>query len=76
MITPDQSRAARALLKWSRVRLGAKASLGEGTIKDFEDGVRAPRPQRCVAMRRAFESAGVVFTAEGAFFGNRRGNIT
>lgn len=72
ILTPQQSLAARALLKWSRVRLGAKCSLGEGTIKDFEDGIRILLPQKRAAIRQAFELAGVVFAAEDPYL-RRRG---
>ncbi|TIN15689.1 MAG: helix-turn-helix transcriptional regulator, partial [Mesorhizobium sp.] len=44
LLSADQSRAARALLNWSRVRLAAKANLSEMTISDFENGFRKPRP--------------------------------
>ncbi|PBB89098.1 hypothetical protein CK215_29520 [Mesorhizobium sp. WSM3864] len=65
LLSAEQSRAARALLNWSRVRLAAKANLSELTISDFENGLRKPRPRNLVAMRQAFEDAGIVFTAEG-----------
>lgn len=66
LLSGDQSRAARALLNWSRVRLAAKANLSEMTISDFENGYRAPRPHNIAAMRHAFEDAGIIFTLEGA----------
>ncbi|MER8433684.1 helix-turn-helix domain-containing protein [Mesorhizobium caraganae] len=65
LLSADQLRAARSLLNWSRVRLGAKANLSEMTISDFENGVRKPRPRNIAAMRQAFEDAGIVFTVEG-----------
>ena len=65
LLSADQSRAARALLNWSRVRLAAKANLSEMTISDFENGYRKPRPHNIAAMRQAFEDAGIVFTVEG-----------
>jgi transcriptional regulator with XRE-family HTH domain len=64
-LSADQLRAARALLNWSRVRLGAKANLSEMTIGDFENGFRNPRPQNIAAIRQALEDAGIVFTDEG-----------
>jgi transcriptional regulator with XRE-family HTH domain len=65
LLSADQSRAARALLNWSRVRLAAKANLSETTIGDFEKGYRKPRPRNIAAIRQAFEEAGIVFTVEG-----------
>ncbi|RUW18382.1 XRE family transcriptional regulator [Mesorhizobium sp. M4B.F.Ca.ET.169.01.1.1] len=65
-LTAEQLRAARMLLKWSRVRLGAKCNLSEGTISGFENGLRKPHPHRVAAMRLAFEGSGIVFSAEGS----------
>ena len=65
LFSADQSRAARALLNWSRVRLAAKANLTEMTISDFENGYRKTRPHSIAAMRHAFEDAGMNFTLEG-----------
>lgn len=64
-ISAAQSRAARSLLNWSRVRLGAKANLSEMAIRDFENGVRTPRAHNVRAIRQAIEDAGIVFTDEG-----------
>ncbi|MEI9402288.1 helix-turn-helix transcriptional regulator [Mesorhizobium argentiipisi] len=61
-LSPEQLRAARALLNWSRVRLGAKASLSEMTIGEFENGIRELRPANVAAIRRALEDAGIIFT--------------
>lgn len=61
LISADQSRAARALLNWSRVRLAAKANLSEMTICGFENGSRKSRPHNIAAIRQSFEDAGIVF---------------
>lgn len=50
-LTPEQARAARALLNWLRVRLAAKANLGEMVISEFETGLRNRHP----ALPRLFE---------------------
>ncbi|MES0176862.1 helix-turn-helix transcriptional regulator [Mesorhizobium sp. M0006] len=65
VLSADQSKAARALLNWSRVRLAAKADLSEMAISDLENGFRKSRPHNIAAIRKAFEDAGIVFTAEG-----------
>jgi len=65
VMTPEQSRAARTLLNWSQVRLASKSGLSEGTIRDFENGRRIPRPMKLAAILHAFEVAGVVFTPVG-----------
>lgn len=63
-MTPEQSRAARALLDWSQAKLAAASNLGVSTIRDFEKGRRVPAPNNLAAMRRALEAAGVEFIAE------------
>nr|WP_244661980.1 helix-turn-helix transcriptional regulator [Mesorhizobium huakuii] len=62
-MTAEQSRAARALLNWSCVRLGAKSNLSEETIRQFENGRRMPGPGNLTRIRQALEAAGVVFTS-------------
>jgi transcriptional regulator with XRE-family HTH domain len=61
-LTAEQSRAARELLNWSRVRLGAKSNLSEDTIREFENGRRIPGRGSLIRIRQALEAAGVVFT--------------
>lgn len=64
MITPAQSRAARALLNWSQPQLAEASGTGVSTIRDFETGKRAPIANNLAAMKAALESAGVIFVAE------------
>ena len=64
-LTVEQCRAARALLDWSQARLGAKAQVSEGTVRDFEKGKRIPAGTMLVAMRSALELAGVAFLGDG-----------
>ncbi len=64
MLTPAQSRAARALLDWSQEKLAATSHLGLSTIRDFEKGRRVPTHNNLVAIRRALEDAGVEFIPE------------
>ncbi|MBZ9771461.1 helix-turn-helix domain-containing protein [Mesorhizobium sp. CO1-1-8] len=65
-LTSQQCRSARAILKWSQVRLAAKCGLSEGTIGSFESGRRIPSPAKLAAIRRGFEAAGVVFIDQKA----------
>ncbi|BCG96831.1 helix-turn-helix domain-containing protein [Mesorhizobium sp. 131-2-1] len=75
-LTPEQSKAARALLNWSRIRLGAKANLSEMPISDFENGFRKPHPHTIAAVRQALEHAGIVFTVEGPSLARSEGQIS
>ena len=63
-ISPAQSRAARGLLEWSQVQLATAASVSESTIRDFEKGRRVPSVNNLAAIRRALETAGVIFVEE------------
>ena len=60
-LTPGQSRAARALLKWSQVRLGAKCNLSESSIRTFENGDRIPTADELLRIRQALQAGGAVF---------------
>lgn len=62
-LTAEQSLEARALLNWSRVRLGSRSNLSEDTIREFESGRRIPGPGSLTRIRQALEAAGVVFTS-------------
>lgn len=64
MITPAQSRAARALLEWSQPKLAEEAGIGFSTLRDFEKGRHTPRTETFTALIEALETAGVEFIAE------------
>lgn len=55
---------ARAALRWSTQKLAEMASVGVNTINRFEDGQDA-RLSSVDKMKRALESAGVVFLSDG-----------
>lgn len=61
MITPAQSRAARALIEWSQSDLAAAAHLGLSTIRDFEKGRRTPTHNNLLGIKLALEAKGVAF---------------
>jgi DNA-binding XRE family transcriptional regulator len=63
-LSGGQIRAARALLRWSVEQLAREASLGRNTIKRAEakDGRTSLTTANELAIRRAFETAGVEFT--------------
>lgn len=56
-------RAARALLRWSADDLADRTKIGVATIRRAEaiDGQLATTESNQLAMRRAFEGAGVIF---------------
>ncbi|AWC22219.1 helix-turn-helix protein [Aminobacter sp. MSH1] len=65
MITPEQCRAARALVDLSREELANLSGTAHRTIVDFERAARQPRAATLDALRRALEQAGVIFLADG-----------
>ena len=64
MITPEQCRAARALLNWKQEELANGAGVGVVTVRQFEAAAHAPRRATFSVIRRAFEAAGVEFIEE------------
>lgn len=64
MIIPAQSKAARALIDWSREDLAGASKVSVRTVVDFERGARQPIPATLAAIRAALETAGVEFIAE------------
>jgi transcriptional regulator with XRE-family HTH domain len=65
-ITTAQLRAARALLRWSAEDLATAAGVSLVTIRRAEpkDGPLAMIPANAAAVRRALETAGVIFVPE------------
>lgn len=65
MLSPEQSRAARAWLAWSQEDLAARANVSLSTLRDIEKGRRVPIANNLDALRRALADAGVQFTFDG-----------
>lgn len=63
MITSDQIRAARALLKWSRADLADKSGVGFSSLMRLEsaEGIPASHVKTLEALKKAFEAAGIEF---------------
>lgn len=61
ILTPEQCRAARALLNWSQQELANRAEVGIVTVRQVEAGSHDPRPATLKVIRYAFESAGIEF---------------
>jgi len=63
LITSDQIRAARALLRWSGKDLAEKTGLGFSTLMRLEvlDGVPSAQAKTLEKIQRAFEEAGIQF---------------
>jgi len=64
LLTPEMSRAARALLKWKPQQLATAAGLDVSVVESFEDdGIVAPASVE--AMLEALRGAGLEFIAAG-----------
>ena len=63
MITSNQMRAARALLRWSAKRLSQESGVSLPTIQRMEssDGTPNALSRNLEAVQRALEQAGVMF---------------
>ena len=64
MFSPNQSKAARALLSWSQTDLADAAGLGLSTIKDYESGRRKPHNRNLSKIDTAFSERGIEFLSE------------
>jgi transcriptional regulator with XRE-family HTH domain len=65
ILSPAQSRAARALLDWSRAELAAKSGVSQATLADFESSKPRNLHSRTLEdIRRTLEAAGIIFIAE------------
>ena len=65
MISPNQSRAARALVGWTQADLAERAKISIKTIADFERDARFSFERTQTAIRAAFEDNGVRILDEG-----------
>jgi predicted transcriptional regulator len=66
MLTAEQIRSARATVRWDQKRLAAAADVSLETIKRLEGmtGMVAANVTTVSAIKRALESAGIIFIAE------------
>jgi len=63
LITSDQIRAARALLRWSADDLANAADIGIATVRRFEsvDGVPSGQIRVLESLKQSLEKAGIEF---------------
>jgi transcriptional regulator with XRE-family HTH domain len=64
-ITGARAKAARKLLGWSRAKLSTESGVGVATIVIFENGLQPQKAATLGALKRALETAGLVFTDVG-----------
>ena len=60
MITPEQCRAARALLNWTQKNLADRSEVSDLTIRNFERRKSALKASTAKLLRMIFEAEGVV----------------
>ena len=63
MITSDQIRAARSMLRWTGKDLAEKSGIGFSTLMrlEVEEGVPKAQVKTLEAIRKTFEKAGIEF---------------
>ena len=59
------------MLNWTLSDLAAASAIGLSTLKHFEHSRRRTTPENLVAIRGAFEKAGIVFESDGKSVGVR-----
>jgi transcriptional regulator with XRE-family HTH domain len=60
-MSPEQCKAARALLRWDQGQLAAAAKVSRATIANFETGKANLMANNLRAMQQALEEAGIEF---------------
>jgi len=65
MMTPEQCKAARAMLRWDQRALAEAAGVTVTVITNFETGLRRSQRNSMLALEAAFTKAGVMFTNGG-----------
>ncbi|MEO1240819.1 MAG: helix-turn-helix transcriptional regulator [Pseudomonadota bacterium] len=60
MITPEQCRAARALLDWTQKDLAERANISNQTVRNFEHRTSQLKDSTAKLLRMIFEAEGVV----------------
>lgn len=61
-ISPEQCRAARGFLGWTRETLATRSKVSHRGLHNFETGQSTLNPELRQAIRQAFEKAGIRFT--------------
>lgn len=62
MITPEQIRAARAMLDWTQGELAERAGISKTGLNNIERGASDPKSSTLGAIQRVLEEAGLEFT--------------
>ena len=70
-MTPEQCRAARALLGWSQKELSRICGVSSATIRNYESGRRALMPANAASIEHCFAAAGVEFIPGGVRRGGK-----
>lgn len=63
MLTPEQCRAARALLDWTQTDLADRTGIAVSTVRGFESGRHTLMRSNMAMLQATLEQAGVVFIA-------------
>jgi len=64
-MTPEQCRAARAIINMTQTQAAKAAGVSDVTIRNYETGKTELQPATRKVLQAALESAGVTFLGEG-----------
>lgn len=64
-LTGAQIRGARALLGWNQADLTMASGIAVSSVRDIEGEMTRPSPRTIIALRKAFEDAGIILLAPG-----------
>jgi transcriptional regulator with XRE-family HTH domain len=62
-ISPEQCRAARALLGWTHEELSKRSGIPIRTLTNFETAATNPRGSTTELLVKTFQAAGIVFVS-------------
>jgi DNA-binding XRE family transcriptional regulator len=67
IITAEQIISARRLLSWTKLKLAKQSKISRHSVSNLEDpaALSKAKPKTLVAVRTAFEDAGIVFDHDG-----------
>lgn len=63
-ISPEQCRAARAMLDWTQQTLATRVGVALKTVRDFETGRRTPLNIIRSSIKQALEEGGIEFLGQ------------
>jgi len=64
-MSPEQCKAARAVIGWTVEQAANQSQVNKSTVIAFENKVNSPQKKTLQRLQQAYESVGVLFTSDG-----------